>query len=169
MSKLRDFVIACIDCRAKTEVYTDWRTGRLMEIPGVCTCTKTPDLSSSYAALRTCQTPGCVRSCRFRFCLECSNERQADTDRNRHGPLPKCACGVQLSHRQSIHCPACKRRNNTEWQRAHRDDPPKPRLDNSVRDTEILRRLAAGEHPRAIAVDYDITAKRVRQIKDRAA
>jgi hypothetical protein len=120
-------IVDCFHCMAKTEVTTDWRTSKLVKKTlKACTCgNRVEDLSDpkSYAAVRTCQAPGCVNSCRLRFCLECSNARQADIERRRNatikgteGPMPKCACGVTLTHRLARTCRACKIAKNRNYQ-----------------------------------------------------
>lgn len=122
----------CMRCRAFQEfdVYpsTHPLRGKLYvvrERACVCGGNFVADTEAGYGAERQCETEGCRKLARHRFCLSCSSQRQADTERNRTGqrdpdaPLPKCACGVQLTHWLSRNCRDCKRRKNTEQSREY--------------------------------------------------
>jgi hypothetical protein len=120
MSKLRDYITTCHECKARTYFSTNWMTGKMVETVHPCTCNARTESLLGVAPKNPCETPGCTKLARLRFCLTCSSERQADVERNRYGtkvtgPLPKCGwCNAQLTHPLAKTCRTCKKKLNAE-------------------------------------------------------
>lgn len=163
--------ITCWKCRAANLIKTDGN-GRLVETKGACICkpvevrpkakrvpvasiTVMPNCMDCGAALHHVKRQRC-NACRdARARKDCLDRYYATKGPNALSNLCE-KCGAPCRRKMCLPCSNLKH--------AAHNQKGKPE-----RDREIIRRLEAGENPRVVALDYDLSAKRVKQIKDRAA
>lgn len=127
MSKLRDWIITCHECKAKTWYSTDWRTGKLVEKAGPCTCVKQKSVAVEGDLPMTGKCVDCGGPCRSisKRCTPCGHEWSSHDYLRRR--VQFCVCGKELVGSRARVCPECRERNNAAAKRAYQDRGRRPR------------------------------------------